>query len=393
MSTVIAHSSAHIAAIPVSKVERIPWHSWASALAAACIASGLYWDICWHETIGRDTFWTPAHLLVQFGAVLAGLSCAYLIFSISFGKDRMAKEATVNVLGFRAPLGAFIVAWGAVTMITSAPFDNWWHNAYGLDVKIISPPHTMLVIGIAGIMWGSIILILGEMNRATLALRQRLLRLLLITGGSMIIMDMMFKLEYTNRAIMHSAIFYLAVSLGLGVVLEGIGRASGYRWTRTAITGLYTIFFLLALWIIPLFPAEPKLGPVYQHVTHMLSLPFPILILVPAFVLDLIFPRIQSMGKWTQAAIEGIVFVAVLLAVMWPFGTFLHSQAARNWVFGTLQFAYFLPPTAPNIRNVFVDFEPTRIRFLTNLGLAFLGAIVSTRIGITWGNFLGRVRR
>ena len=29
-------------------------------------------------------------------------------------------------------------------MIVSAPFDNWWHNAYGLDVRIISHPHMVL---------------------------------------------------------------------------------------------------------------------------------------------------------------------------------------------------------------------------------------------------------
>lgn len=393
MSTVIAHSSAHLAAIPIAREERIPWHSWTSAIAVACIMSGLYWDIVWHETIGRDTFWTPAHLLVQFGAVLAGLGCAYLIFSISFGKNQAAKEATVNVLGFRGPLGAFIVAWGAATMITSAPFDNWWHNAYGLDVKIISPPHTMLVVGIAAIMWGSIILILGEMNRATPVLRQRLQWLLLFTGGFLLMQDMMFKLEYTNRALMHSAIFYMVVTLGMGIILEGIGRPSGYRWARTAIAGLYTVFFMLSLWFFPLFPAEPKLGPVYQHVDHMIPLPFPILVIIPAFVLDWLFPRIQHLGKWTQAAIEGIIFVAVLLAVMWPFGSFLHSQAARSWIFGTQHFAYFLPPTAPNIRNVFFDFEPTRIQFLATLALAVIGGIASTRIGITWGNFLARVRR
>ena len=33
-------------------------------------------------------------------------------------------------------------------MITSAPFDNWWHEAYGLDVKILSPPHMLLAAGI-----------------------------------------------------------------------------------------------------------------------------------------------------------------------------------------------------------------------------------------------------
>lgn len=54
----------------------------------------------------------------------------------------------MRVLGFRGPLGAFIAAWGGAAMLTSAPFDNWWHGAYGLDVKILSPPHVVLAVGI-----------------------------------------------------------------------------------------------------------------------------------------------------------------------------------------------------------------------------------------------------
>jgi len=51
--------------------QSIPWYLWSAVLATVCISGGLYWDISWHMTIGRDTFWTPAHLLIQFGAVLA----------------------------------------------------------------------------------------------------------------------------------------------------------------------------------------------------------------------------------------------------------------------------------------------------------------------------------
>jgi hypothetical protein len=406
MSTIAAHPTISVSS--AQRTERIPWYIWASSTAAACIMSGLYWDISWHESIGRDTFWTPAHLLIQFGAVLAGIYSAYLIFSTTFsrnpagtgaadtarGFENTARSASVNVLGFRGPLGAFICAWGGAAMLISAPFDNWWHNAYGLDVKIISPPHTLLAMGIAGIMWGSVILILGHMNRAEGDLRRHLQRLLLCTGGFIIVQDMMFKLEYTNRVLMHSAIFYCVVTLGMGVMLEGIGRASGHRWARTAMTGFYTAAFLFGLWVFPLFPAEPKLGPVYQRVTHMVPLHFPILIIAPAFVLDLIYPRIKNLGKWTQAAIEGIVFVVVLLAVSWPLGTFLvSSPLSRNWLFGTQEFAFFLNPTIASVRNVFFAFEPTRREFLLVMAAAFAGGIISTRVGITWGNFLAKVRR
>jgi hypothetical protein len=33
---------------------------------------GVIWDISWHMTIGRDTFWTPAHLAIYVGGVSAG---------------------------------------------------------------------------------------------------------------------------------------------------------------------------------------------------------------------------------------------------------------------------------------------------------------------------------
>ena len=61
-----------------------------------------------------------------------------------------AREASVKMWGFRGPLGAFITAWGGIAMLVSAPFDDWWHNAYGLDVKILSPPHTVLAAGDRG---------------------------------------------------------------------------------------------------------------------------------------------------------------------------------------------------------------------------------------------------
>lgn len=394
MSTIVAHSPIHAAAGQATRAERIPWYIWASTTAAACIMSGIYWDISWHESIGRDTFWTPAHLLIQFGAVLSGFYSAYLIFSTTFARNPEARITSVNVLGFRGPLGAFICAWGGAAMLISAPFDNWWHNAYGLDVKIISPPHSLLALGIAAIMWGSVILILGEMNRAEPEHRRSLQRMLLFAGGFIITQDMMFKLEFTNRVYMHSASFYLGTTIGMGVMLEGIARSSGYRWARTVVTGIYSLFFFAGLWVLPLFPAEPKLGPVYQHITHMISLHFPILIVVPAFVLDLIVPRIQDRGKWTQAAIEGVVFVALLLAVCWPMGTFLvESPLARNWFFGTQQFAYFLDSTLPGPSNIFYSTEATHAAFLIKMGLAVVAGIISTRVGIAWGNWLSRVKR
>jgi hypothetical protein len=373
--------------------QRAPWYIWLCLLASTCITFGLYWDISWHETIGRDTFWTPAHLLIQAAAVMAAIYSSYLIFGATFSKNQQARSTTVKVLGFRGPLGAFVCAWGGSAMLTSAPFDNWWHEVYGLDVKIVSPPHALLAMGIAALMWGGVLLMVAGMNRAEGLLRQRLQWMLLATGGLIVILNMLFKLEYTNRVVMHSGIFYLANAIGLPFFWEALSIASGKRWARTIMASVYTGFFLLMLWTFPLFAAEPKLGPVYQHVTHMIPLHFPSLILAPAIALDWLSPHLAAMGKWRRALIAGCVFVVTLLAVQWPFANFLMSPASRNWVFGTHYFLYFLPPNTHQANSTFAPWETTRLHFFVNMAWAFFAAMISVRVGITFGNFLRRVRR
>src|SRR5215831_6058269 len=93
---------------------RLPWTIWACVVASISIAVGLYWDISWHETIGRDTFWTPAHLLIQFGGLMTAVVCAATILSATFRTNSDDRRNSVNIFGFRGPLGVFIAAWGGL---------------------------------------------------------------------------------------------------------------------------------------------------------------------------------------------------------------------------------------------------------------------------------------
>jgi hypothetical protein len=371
----------------------VPWYAWACTLAAVCAVVGLMWDISWHMSIGRDTFWTPAHLVIQCCAILGGISCVYLILQNTFRGSAEAREASVRVWGFYGPLGAFIAAWGGVAMLTSAPFDNWWHNAYGLDVQILSPPHTLLGLGITGVELGGLILILGCMNRATGELRRNLEVLFLLTGGMILTQRMIFFWEYESRVLMHSAIFYRVVCIGAPIVLVTLGWASGRRWASTIAAGVYMAVWLAMLWILPLFAAQPKLGPVYQHVTHMVPMGFPILIIFPAAALDLLWPRMKGWNHWAQAGVAGVAFFAVLVAVQWPFADLLMSPASRNWIFGTQEFAFMQAPADPEVRNVFDYYENSRLAFWGGMALAPLCAILSARIGIAVGGWMRRVRR
>jgi hypothetical protein len=242
-------------------------------------------------------------------------------------------------------------------------------------------------------MWGSTLLAVAQMNRASDDLRGRLRLAVLSLGGLILLQDMTLKLEQTNKVLLHSALPYWVISIGVLFVLEAIARVSGHRWARTIMTGVYSVFVLLMLWILPLFPAQPKLGPVYHNITHMVPLPFPILLMVPAFVLDLLAPRWRQAGKWQQALIGGTVFLAVLIAVQWPFATFLMSPHAANWFFHHDNFPYFAPPGAPTVKHFFVAAEESTIGLWTGMAAAFAASILSLRLGITWGNWMGRLRR
>jgi hypothetical protein len=167
---------------------------------------GGVWDIFWHESIGRDTFWTAPHLFIHFGGILAGAASAYLIFTSTFGRTPKRRVGAVRIWGFYGPLGAFVCCWGGAAMVTSAPFDNWWHQAYGLDVKILSPPHVLLILGLLAIRFGAVVLILGEISHAEGVLRRKLQALRLYTFTFLLGIAVGIFQEYTFTDSMHSAL-------------------------------------------------------------------------------------------------------------------------------------------------------------------------------------------
>ena len=380
----------------ISATFRIPAVIWCMLVAITSDMIGAYWDVAWHESIGRDTFWTPAHLAIQLCAALGGLTSGFLILSTTFGRSSAAlqrRAASVKIWGFRGPLGAFIAAWGGFAMITSAPFDNWWHNAYGLDVTILSPPHVLLMSGSSAIDIGTLILIGGAMNRAQGDSRAMFRRLFLYVGGIIVLHGCFLITEYTESRSLHSASAYLAVSLAVPLALVGVARASEHRWGNTIIVAVYTAAVLAQLWILPLFAAQPKLGPVYQNVTHFIPMAFPLLLIVPGLALDLLWRATKTWKPWLQAASTGLVFLVSFVAFQWPFANFLMSPLSRNRIFGTHYFAYGDFAGFMYDPYKFQASENTRIQFWIVMTLALIAAILTTRLGFIWANWIKRVQR
>jgi len=371
----------------------VPWYIWTNVFAVACSVVGGAWDISWHESVGRDTFWTPAHLLIQLCGILAGFGCGYLILSTTFRKSAPLRANSVTVWRFRGPVGAFLCAWGAVGMITSAPFDNWWHNAYGLDVKILSPPHILLALGMTGIRFGTLVLVLAECNRAFGEYRVKLERILLLCFMFLMGITIGVMQEDTFRMFMHGAKFYLVVMCIAPIWFAAASRASTHRWAATIVTAIYTATHLAFMWIFQLVPAEPKLGPVYQKITHLVPPDFPLLIIVPAIVFDLLRRYIKDWNRFAQAIVLGAACLASFLAVQWPFANFLMSPASRNFFFATNNAPYFIRPTSPWARFEFVPTEATAAQFAVLMCVALLAAILTIALGSAWGDWMRRLRR
>jgi hypothetical protein len=338
-------------------------------------------------------------MAIQACGVIAAIICGYLIFVSTFSRSSKLKAATVNVLGFHAPLGAFIAAWGGIAMITSAPFDNWWHAAYGLDVKIISPPHTLLILGMRCVAVGILFLILAVMNRAwseqTVSSEKTvktLQRLFLYVGGLIVSGQMFFLLEKTWDVKLHSVNAYLSMGIALPIIFAILSQASRYKWAATSTAAVYMIFAIGEILILPLFPAQPKLGPVFTPVTHLIPAKFPILIIVPALALDLFWQRTRAWKPWLVALVSGFLFIAVLALVEWPFANFLLSKASENRFFGTIYFDYNSRPNGYDRLRLFSEPDHGFTLYFGLLRAAIYGSI-SAWIGLSFGRWMRSVQR
>lgn len=389
-------------AAQVARVERrTAWAVVCTAAASPVVAFGVHWDIAWHRSIGRDSFWSPPHVAIYSAAVLAMFGALARIVPATFSESRWngarlagGDGATLGVLGFRGSLGAFIAAWGGAAMLASAPFDDWWHRAYGLDVKILSPPHVVLAIGILCLHLAAVMSLASAANDldARVPGDGRRFRAWIPAAASMVLVALMTLFtEKTVRVHMHQSSFYVIVGACASLVLSAVVYSSREPWAATKTAATYSAFLLALLWTFPLVPATPRLGPVLSPVHSLIPPEFPILVLPAAVVFDLVHARMRYRAKTIAAAVSGVALCAALVFVQWPFASFLMSPHARDFFWGARYFDFSLPSWSPYRQYRFLEeAAPTRA-----LGLAMAVAVsaVGALCGRALGGWLACVRR
>ena len=369
----------------------VAWHLLAVAFASTSIIVGSIWDISWHRSIGRDSFWTPAHMAIYLGGIVAGLSCGWQVLRTTFAGDARDRAAGVSFWGFRGPLGAWVCIWGSFAMLVSAPFDDWWHNAYGLDVEILSPPHVVLAAGVFGIGVGALLMTLAQQNNAPAADRP-LQRLFVYTGGLLILMLATLFTEYIMLPnAQHAPAFFFASAAVFPLLLVAIARGASSRWGASGAAATYMGVTLLMIWILQLFPAQPMLAPIMRHVDRMVPPSFPILLVAPALVVDYAINRLPAgagrVRQWLIAVSAGVAAMVALGVVQWFFAEFLLTEHARNFFFAGDLWDYGSPPGAYQY-----EFWGRPLA-VADAGWVALVAAASALAGLWWGNWMARVRR
>src|SRR5207247_2960051 len=128
--------------------------------------------------------------------------------------------------------------------------------------------------------------------------------------------------------------FYQVSAATFPVYLLGLARSSRFRWGATWIALVYMVILALMAWVLQLFPGHPRLGPIYNPVTHFVPMPFPLLLVIPAIAIDLVRGWVgQGRGwrrDWLLMIVAATAFLAVFLITQWFFSAFLIGHGGQT---------------------------------------------------------------
>ena len=247
--------------------------------AIAALGGGM-WDDAWHTERGRDNFFIAPHIGIYAGVSLVGLAVGlWLVRALRDGVDLRAEPALL------------LAVIAVLATLASGPIDNGWHEAFGRDALIWSPPH---MLGIAGTLTLGVVLLTQVRGRAVLSA---------VTGAMVLAAATFPVIEWDTDVPQFASVWYLpalTVGLAVGLGLVRLTAARNGSATVAAATHLAFVLCVSAFLLLEGFDAP--------------GLP---LLLVPALLLDLADRR-----AWRPS----------LRAAALTVGVFAAYVPVRNWI-------------------------------------------------------------
>jgi len=202
-----------------------------AGVGSALALLATYWDDSWHTDKGRDEFAIPPHLLLYSGVLLAALAVA------AWGLLAW-RRAGFGVQGLRVVLATpalLLAGIGGAATLASGPVDAAWHEAYGRDAVLWSPPHLSAVMGTLALSVG----VLAGLRDAPGPLG-RTARLLAAAG--VIATLQVPVLEYDSDVPQFAVLWFLPVAaLGVVVAVALLDDLLPGRWEAASAAVLYTV--------------------------------------------------------------------------------------------------------------------------------------------------------
>jgi len=202
------------------------WLVYCAMAGAVAALGGGYWDDAWHTQRGRDSFFIAPHLLIYGGVSLiaAALSVRVIIVALRRGvravlADRPLALAAISVLA----------------TLASGPIDNAWHEAFGRDAVLWSPPHMLGIVGTLG---------LGTALLASVGRRPFVGPLV---GGLVVAAATFPVAEYDTDVPQFSTLWYLPMlAAGSAIALNLVALTAGGRpWPRARAAAAHLGFLLV----------------------------------------------------------------------------------------------------------------------------------------------------
>ena len=259
----------------------IRWVAVFLAGSASALIGG-YWDDAWHTERGRDSFFIAPHVAIYAGVGLAGLALsAWLLVS--------ARQHGVRATLRHPPALLALVSVGAT--LASAPIDNAWHEAFGRDSVIWSPPHALGIVGTGA-------LAVAVLVELALTPRSWAARMQPVAGGLVLAAFAFLVVEYDTDVPQFDVVWYLPVLAGgAALALAIVRRLSTSRWAATRAALVHLVFVgAVAAFLTAAGFAAPALP----------------LVAIAAAALELTSRRTGS------ALVQGGVFAVVLYAAYVP---------------------------------------------------------------------------
>ncbi len=203
---------------------------WPIAVAGLLAVFATYWDEAWHTDGGWDSALAAPHLLLYGSIAVVGLGVA------SWGLRVLIASRSFRVTLAQPPLLAATL--GALGALIAAPIDAAWHEAYGRDAVLFSPPHMLVVLASTGLVLG----VLAGLPAGARTLRASVGVLMLANAAAVVF-------EYEADVPQFSEVYYLPLLLLVGLPAVWVVREAvpmrfpatavvlGYAALRLAISG------------------------------------------------------------------------------------------------------------------------------------------------------------